>query len=270
MRTLMMGMISTTRLLVAVWSLAIVLATAGVAYADDPLAKPTNAEAQSRLTAGNRLYRLREFEKAIDEYKAGSLKEDAPVFLYNLAQCYRQLGRYEDAIWHYERFIDRGKPTGQMKDAIDGFVKQMKDELAKKAMTQPPIEPAPDKPPPETGPKTVTIVDRGEPWYSDPLGWGLTGAGVVGVGVSLGLIVNAKGLDDDANSEQFQSIRDDLHERASTRRLIGGLVGVIGAAALVTGIVKLVVHPKDRERTVTTSAVQFGVARDGVFVMGRF
>jgi hypothetical protein len=115
----------------------------------------------------------------------------------------------------------------------------------------------------------VTVVDRAEPWYADGFGWGLTGAGVIGVGVSLGLVISASGLDKDANNETMQEKRDELHERASDRRLVGAVVGIAGGAALVTGIVKLIIRPKDRERTVTTS-LGVGVARDGVFVMGRF
>ena len=255
-------------LLCATMAVLAVVLTASSAHAGDPLAKPTNAEARERLSAGNKLYRVREFEKAVDEYKAGALKEDVPVFHYNLGQCYRQLGKYEDAIWHYERFLDRGRPTGEIKDGVEGFIKQMKDELAKKAMTQPPIEPAPDTKPNNPTPATVT-VDRAEPWYADGFGWGLTGAGVVGLGVSFGFVISARGLDMDANDETAQEVRDELHERASDRRLIGVVVGIAGGAALVTGVVKLIIRPKDRERTVTTS-LGIGVAPDGIFVMGRF
>ncbi len=147
----------------------------------------------------------------------------------------------------------------------------MKDELAKKAMSQPPTEPAPDATPTAPSPTwaTVTVVDRAEPWYTDGFGWGLTGVGVVGVGISLGFVISARGLDKDANAETRQDVRDELHERASDRRLIGVVVGIAGGAALVTGIVKLIIRPKDRERTITTS-LGVGVARDGVFVMGRF
>ncbi len=250
--------------------LALVL-TASNAYADDPLAKPTTAEARERLAAGNKRYRLREFEKAVEEYKAGALQEDVPVFHYNLGQCYRQLGKYEDAIWHYERFLDRGRPTGQIMDAVDGFIKQMKDELAKKAITQPPTDAAPDTNPitPTPAPATLAVVDRAEPWYADGFGWGLTGAGIVGIGVSLGFVISARGLDQDANAETAQEVRDELHERASDRRQIGVVVGIAGGAALVTGVIKLVVRPKDRARTVKTS-LGIGVARDGIFVMGTF
>lgn len=259
--------------IVATFCLLALVLCSQTAHAEDALAKPSDADASARLTAGNRLYRLREFEKAVDEYKAGALKEDSPVFYYNLGQCYRQLGKYEDAIWQYERFLARGRPTGEIKIAVEGFIKQMKDELAKKAMTQQPIEPAPDpKPAPPAapaGPTNVTIVEHAEPWYRDGLGWGLTGAGVIGTGVSLGFFISAQGLDDDANAETSQDDRDRLHERASDRRVIGTVVGVVGVGVLVTGVVKLILRPKDHERTIKTS-VNFGLVPNGIVITSQF
>jgi tetratricopeptide (TPR) repeat protein len=245
----------------------IAVLAASSAHAEDSFVKPTNAEARAHLAAGNRHYRLREFDKAVEEYKAGALKEDVPVFYYNLGQCYRQLGRPEDAIWHYQRFLDRGQPTGQVKDAVDGFIKELKDDLMTKALKPKPPEPKPPVPTPP--PSTVTVVDRAEPWYRDGFAWGLTGTGVVASGVALGFVIDAHGLDKDANSETRQEASRDLHARASERRLVGGIIGIVGGAALITGVVKLIIHPTDRVRTVKTP-LSFGVVPGGVLVMGRF
>lgn len=111
------------------------------------LERPKNPKAKEHFTTGNRLYRVREFEKAIAEYKAGVLAEDLPIFGYNLAQCYRQLGKYEEAIWHYERFLGRVDPGPEMRASIDGFLLQMKNELATRAKQPPPAEPAPNPAP---------------------------------------------------------------------------------------------------------------------------
>jgi tetratricopeptide (TPR) repeat protein len=262
------------RSIVLILGLLALLSGLRPAFADDAMAKPKDAAAQARLSGGNKLYRVREFEKAVDEYKAGALIEDVPVFHYNLGQCYRQLGRYEDAIWHYERFIERGKPIGEMRGAVDAFLSQMRGELDKKAMRQPPVDPAPEpKPPlqtvPPSQPKTTVIRVPGEAWYRDGIGWGLVGVGAVGLGISTYLVINAKGLEDDANDQQFQTDRDELRDRASSRRTIGTVVGIGGVGLLVAGLVKLAVHPPDREEAVTTS-LNVGFTGDGVFVMGRF
>ncbi len=245
------------------------LCTTNVAFADDPLAKPKDTTAQQRLAAGNKLYRVREFEKAVEDYKAGALIEDVPVFHYNLGQCYRQLGKYNDAIWHYERFIERGKPVGQLRGAVDAFLTQMRAELEKKAMSQPPVEPAPEpKPAPPPQPKTKKVKVPGAPWYRDRIGWGFTAAGLVGLGVSSGLLASANNIEDDANREMVQTKRESLRDRASNRRTIGTIAGIGGAALLVGGLIKLALRPPDREETVTTLDV--GITGDGVFVMGKF
>ena len=54
------------------------------------------------------------------------------------------------------------RADGEIKNGVDGFVKQMNDELQKKATRQPPTDPADGKvtPPP---PNTITLVDHPEP-----------------------------------------------------------------------------------------------------------
>lgn len=238
------------------------------AYADDPsMAKPTKAAAREKLSAGNKLYRVREFEKAVEEYKAGVLIEDVPVFHYNLGQCYRQLNRYEEAVWHYERFVDRGNPAGQLRGAVEAFLTQMKAELQRKTEVVPAPQPEPEKPVEPPPPKTVTVTIPGEPWYRDRVGWIVSGVGLVAVGAGGWFLLDAKGIEDDANAEPLQSERQRLRDDASSRRVIGGVVGGVGLGLVVAGIVKLAIRPSDREETWT---VQIGVTSDSVFVIGRF
>ena len=250
------------------------LLTADSAFADDPLGKPKDTAAREHLSQGNRLYRLREFEKAIEEYKAGALREDANVFLYNLGQCYRQLGKYEEAIWHYERFVSRAQPTGEMKTAIEDFVKQMKAELEKKAMTQAPVEPAPDaKPvdpaPPPVAVTSVTSPSESSPWYTDGVGWALAGTGASAVALGGYLLLDAADLSDEANNEERQGVRQELRDKASTRRVIGAVVGVAGVGLLATGVVKLLRHPSAKERS-SMASWDIGVSGRGLYVFGSF
>lgn len=245
---------------------SMLLLCAHVAYGDDSFAKLTVAAARDHFTTGNKLYRLREFDKAIEEYKAGALIEDVPVFYYNLAQCYRQLGRYEDAIWHYDRFLQRGNPTGQDREVVENLRTQMKAELDK-AMTQPPVEPAPVlEPVRENSPQAIGAP--GEPWYRDGVGWGLAAGGVTAISVSTWLFVDTNGLEKDADGQATQSVRRELREEASSRRTAGVIIGIGGAVLFTTGIIKLALRPDDREQTVTALRVGFG--GDSVFVAGWF
>lgn len=129
----------------ALASLCVLWLTAALATTAhaDALAKPTNPIAHEHLKHGNRYYRQREFEKAIEEYKLGAAREAAPVFHYNLGQCFRKLHRYREALWHYEIFLRHGEPTGEVEAAVQTFIAEMKRELEKAATEQPAIEPAP-------------------------------------------------------------------------------------------------------------------------------
>src|SRR3569833_4393518 len=92
------------------------------AYAAPPLEKPKAAAALDHLEKAGKLYNVRAFDKAAEEYKAGALVESAPIFDYNLAQCYRQMHRYDDAIWHYKRFIKESPQTPEHVEAAQKFI----------------------------------------------------------------------------------------------------------------------------------------------------
>jgi tetratricopeptide (TPR) repeat protein len=252
-------------------TIAIAASLPRAAIADDEIAKPTVAEAKEHLAKGTKLYRLREFDKAIEEYKAGALVEDAPVFHYNLGQCYRQLGRPEDAIWHYQRFLDRANPLPpKYKQAAEDFIRDMKAEIERRLNAKPnepaPIDKAPD---PKLPVPPRTIIDRADPWYTDGFGWGLTGTGALASGVSIWLLVDARDLEDQANMTASQQTQDALRSRASQRRLAGEIVGAAGGVALVVGIVKLAIAPKSTTRVVGAS-FDLMPTSNGLAITGRF
>src|SRR5262245_51186204 len=230
----------------------LVLMCANGARADNnPLAKPSDVRAVEHLTTGNRHYRVREFDRAIEEFKAGSLVEDAPVFLYNLGQAYRQLGKYEDAIWHYERFLARARPTGPLKEAVEEFIRTMRDELSKAATRREPVEPAPPPTSPEVHAASAPNVGRGTDASSREvtvagglstrrkvaIGAGVGGLAVAAVGVVLG--VRARGFEEDAHTLCPMEACDradeanSLLERGQTSALTANIAFGIGAAAIV-------------------------------------
>lgn len=226
----------------------------GRAFADDDeLAKPASAEAREHLTIGARHYRGLDYEQAISEYKAGILIEDSPVFYLDLAQAYRKLGRCEEAIWNYQHFLDHTDPLPlKYKDLAEGFIRECKTKLDQK---------------PIANPATLTLSAHVDPWYEDGVGWTITGAGAVAGGVALWLFLDAKSLDDQANTEPNQDMQNTLRNRASDRKLAGSITGVVGAIGFVAGIVKLAIAPSAQT---SSTALNVGVSRDSIFVIGRF
>src|ERR1044071_9464838 len=187
----------------------------------DALSRPASQEARDHLDHGNKLYNIGSFEEAIAEYKGGALIEPSPVFDYNLGQSNRQLGKYREALWHYDRFLHKGQPTGELRDAVIAFMAEMRAHLENKAQTMPPRGPAPTSDPgppaaasipasgapspataapPPTGreaggaspPPGASAADQDD--ARDWLGWSLTGSGVGALGVSGALFYRASPL----------------------------------------------------------------------------
>ena len=262
-----------------------VLAAGSSIAAAGPLSKPSNAEARAHLERATRLYNTRNFEEAITELKAGALLEPAPVFDYNLGQANRQMGRYEDALWHYQRFLSAGSPAGELLDAVNGFIGEMKAHLADRARTMPPTAPGESSEPvgkasgtgittavpltaaPTTGQTDSPNIDEatGPNW----LGWGMTVGGVAAMASGGGLLLSAQHLNDDANSTPDAQHRQDLRDRASTRNLVGAIVGVGGVVLTAVGVIDLLVtHSHHTSRK--TAFIDIGVGSNQLFVFGRF
>ncbi len=262
---------------------AVVLAMLAVsAFADPPIRKPKIAEALDHLARGNKLYNVRSFEEASVEYKAGALVEPAPIFDYNLGQCYRQLKRYQDAIWHYDRFVKSSPNTPEHVASVQKLIADMKAELDSKAMREPPTDPGPtgetpvpavvapnpaEPPPAQPRAAVIPASPAVEPWYADTFGWGLAGVGAVGVVASAGLFVNASGLVDDANHATSQQEQNALRDKADSRKLLGTVIGIGGIALLTTGIIKLAIRP---HAEASTGVTHVGVAPSGLVVFGQF
>lgn len=83
----------------------------------------------------------------------------------------------------------------------------------------------------------------GPRWYGDWVGWSLVGAGLGSGALGLVLLQQANDFEDDARTPGLDLLaRDRLFDDADNRRLIAVLAGSAGAALVVGGAVKLVLH----------------------------
>lgn len=271
------------------WLLVVLLlgAFAAPARADDPaLAEPAVPTARRHFVQGNRLYRVRKLDEAVAAYQAGAVIEPAPIFDFNLGQCYRKLGRYADARWHYERFLRNGRPGDELRRLVTDFVRQMR-ELERTVIAPSPVEAAAttDSGPPRAGRATPPEPDLSHPmtlreearerWSSDGIGWTFLGAGVLGAGAAGLVLASVASIRDDARSSQDEGRRAELHDRARNRRLGGAALGLGGAALIAVGAIKLAVQsgPQSRPRSALFApriVEGFSLSRHAVVVLGRF
>jgi len=230
------------------------LSSLGHASADaDPLAKPRSPEARAHLARGNRLYTVREFAKAIEEYKAGALLENAAIFQYNIAQAYRLLGLYKEAIWFYERFEAQGKPQGKLGDAVRQFKAQMRSELSQAARSKPPIEPAPEVV--RLARSTARKPQPTKHWYQDTVGWGMIVGGLAVGATASYMFVTAQGLDDEALLEDRDKQRSLIQSKASTRRVIGAILTGSAVIGIGAGAVRLALVPSVEDGSAAISMI---------------
>ncbi len=251
---------------------------APIAQAEDPGMKlPADPAALAHFTQGNRLYRLRKFDDAIIEYQAGAMIEPTSVFDYNLGQCYRQLGKYMEAIWHYERFLKYGQPGTERHALVTGFLSQMRAELERETMRQPPADTSPGPSPsaawPETAPVSPassmsSVTNRSEHWYSDRIGWGLAGTGVAVGSIGSVLFLNSSNLWNEANKSPSESRRQELRDMANTRERISIAIGISGAVLVAGGVVRLAIRPSAQAKSIASwqlEALPRGLAVSGWF-----
>jgi len=118
-------MSGTGRLLIGV----LLLLASGVAAAEQN-------DAKTRYLSGQSHYNLNEFAEALQDFKeAYRLRPDA-AFLFNIAQCERQLGDLEEAIKFYRSYL-RNKPDAANKREVEHKIEELRGlvEAKKKATT---------------------------------------------------------------------------------------------------------------------------------------
>ena len=117
---------------------------ASTAYADKAKAKALYAEGQNA-------YDLGKFEEASALFEKGYAEQPDPVFLYNLGQCHRQLGKNDRALFFYRGYL-RNKPDAQNRAQVEKLIDDL--EKARQTQTQTPIAPIPPGGTPQPEPVT--------------------------------------------------------------------------------------------------------------------
>ncbi len=93
----------------------------------------TDAEvlARAKFAEGNLSYDLAEFQKALDAYSEAYRLVPLPGFLFNIAQCHRQLGRPERAGFFYRRYLSLSKEEPANAQLVRDFITEMDAQVLK-------------------------------------------------------------------------------------------------------------------------------------------
>jgi len=134
--------------------LALVLGLSALPAVGAEVSDEAKAQAREKFTQGNEAYARGEFRQALDAFDAAYKLAPLPGFLFNVAQCHRQLGAHERAAFFYRRYLSLSEkepanaPT--VKELIAEMDAQVKAEDSRraahaKATDRPKAEPTREK-----------------------------------------------------------------------------------------------------------------------------
>ena len=116
--------------------LCVVLVLAGCAFGGSARAGGDGvSRAKALYESGTSHYNLNEFEDALHDFKEAYRLRPDPVFLFNIAQCYRQLGDPKAAASFY-RSYRREVPDAPNRSEVDRLIVEM-DHTAPRPVTPP-------------------------------------------------------------------------------------------------------------------------------------
>lgn len=139
-----------------------------------PMARAEDkAAARAAYEEATKHYYLNELDKALEAYKRAYWNYEDPAFLFNIAQCYRAMGKKEDAVKMYRNYLRR-VPTAPNKLEVERLVVTLESEMAQERTTRisPPSGPLPGEiasAPPGPSPRPATPAEASPPPEAKPV-----------------------------------------------------------------------------------------------------
>lgn len=251
-----------TLLLFVACAVGLTLALAGGAHAQSDAQKQN---AKEHFEKASRLYDVGRYSDAVEEYQKAYLNVEDPVFLFNIAQCYRLSDRPVEAVRFYRNYLRRA-PSAPNRSDVERRISEMdkliqEREKAGMAPAAPPpivVEPPVERPPAATSSPAVTPPPAAAPSIPPPgtdvsaraqtgssdgtrsLAYGLMIGG--GAGIVVAALCGA-GAAAKAHTVETSSKFNPSDEKAGkTLNALAIGFGVAGAAAAITGGVLLLIN----------------------------
>jgi tetratricopeptide (TPR) repeat protein len=225
--------------ILAVALLAGALAPAA-AHADD------RAAARGHFAQAERHYQVFRWSEALAAYDAAYQASPLPEFLYNMAQCHRQLGHAAEAVELYERFLAE-RPDAPNRAVVEGLIADLRPETAAAPTPPSPVAsptPVEEPAPAHDGPPAVEAGTQGAPLSRIRLPtWLALGGGVLMFGIGGLFALDASAAESDLASPSLDcrarlarclDLKDRGDQSAALRNtfVLIGFAGLAGTAVL--------------------------------------
>jgi tetratricopeptide (TPR) repeat protein len=99
---------------------------------------PSSARAEDAVTRtakrhfgkGEKLFALGHFDEALEEYQAAFDAKPIAGFLFNIGQCYRNLGDYDQAIFSFRKYLTL-EPEAPNREGVEKYIEELEQAKSK-------------------------------------------------------------------------------------------------------------------------------------------
>jgi tetratricopeptide (TPR) repeat protein len=198
---------------------------------------------RERLRDASAQYNMGNYQVALEQFQAAYSASGKHVLLYNIAQCYRQLGDLQKAAINYRSFI-RLEPENAAVPTAKDLLAKVEDQLAqeKNVRTAPPTglrpepQPVPTAARPAAVPTPQVVAARAPRSYTLPIVTGAAAVACVGAAALFGL--QARSAAQDWKSATADPAWSDARSRAQSAMTRANVAwtaaGVLAAATAAT------------------------------------
>lgn len=140
------------------WMRALVVALAVFSVLAGAVPRAALAEDSATKTArrhfakGDKLFALGRFDEALTHYESAYEARPLPGFLFNIAQCHRNLGHIDEAIFSYRKYLTE-QPDAENREEVEQQIAELEEERDRRAIVEPPPPTRPERP--ATGKKPI-------------------------------------------------------------------------------------------------------------------
>jgi tetratricopeptide (TPR) repeat protein len=218
-----------------------------------------NRQAESVINDAIEMFQSGAYSAAIEKFEqAYELIED-PNILFNIARCYQELGKKEEAVSYYGRFINHPDVPEESKSAAQDRLNQLEAKNQDGAYTGAGDDAAStDDSSYSAGGETDDV--QLTPPYSRSrarvLEWTLlgTGAALTVAGAVFGGIAIAKHSEFESSHDRDE--KEDLENSGKIMSLTSDITLGVGITAMTTGLILLLVRkPKEKKDSLTSSII---------------
>lgn len=91
--------------------------------------------ARRNFAKGEKLFALGRFDEALVHYEKAFEARPLPGFLFNIAQCHRNLGHIDEAIFSYRKYL-RLQPDADNREAVERQIEELEEEKERRGIVQ--------------------------------------------------------------------------------------------------------------------------------------